>query len=90
MPDDRTRLIELLRELSYERRAVVLASGRESNFYVDGKQTTLHAEGATLVGKLILERIRNSPLAIDGVGGLTMALMLLPLCHCAPIRTSPY
>ncbi len=70
--DDRTRLIELLRELSYERRKVVLASGRESDFYVDGKQTTLHAEGAALVGKLILDKIRNSDFAIDGVGGLTM------------------
>jgi len=62
----------LLRELSYERRKVVLASGRESDFYVDGKQTTLHAEGAALVGKLILDKIRNSDFAIDGVGGLTM------------------
>jgi len=72
MSDDRTRLIDLLRDLSYERRKVVLASGRESDFYVDGKQTTLHAEGATLVGKLILEKIRNSDVPIDGVGGLTM------------------
>jgi orotate phosphoribosyltransferase len=72
MSDDRNRLIELLRDLSYERRKVVLASGRESDFYVDGKQTTLHAEGATLVGKLILEKIRNCGMHIDGVGGLTM------------------
>ena len=72
MSDDRTRLIDLLRELSYERRKVVLASGRESDFYVDGKQTTLHAEGAALVGKLILEKIRSSDVPIDGVGGLTM------------------
>jgi len=72
MSDDRNRLIELLRDLSYERRKVVLASGRESDFYVDGKQTMLHAEGATLVGKLILEKIRNCGIRIDGVGGLTM------------------
>jgi orotate phosphoribosyltransferase len=51
---------------------VVLASGRESDFYVDGKQTTLHAEGATLVGRLILEIIRGCDVSIDGVGGLTM------------------
>jgi orotate phosphoribosyltransferase len=70
--DHRTRLIALLRELSYERRKVVLASGRESDFYVDGKQTTLHAEGATLVGRLILEIIRGCDVSIDGVGGLTM------------------
>ncbi|MBJ93318.1 MAG: orotate phosphoribosyltransferase [Rickettsiales bacterium] len=72
MSEARERLIELLKELSYERRKVVLASGRESDFYVDGKQTTLHAEGARLVGQLILEQIRALETPIDGVGGLTM------------------
>jgi len=64
-------LISLLADLSYQRRRVVLASGRESDFYVDGKQTTLHARGATVIGKLMLERIREIG-DIAGVGGLTM------------------
>ncbi len=41
----------IIRELSYEEREVTLASGRKSNFYFDGKQTTLHARGGLLVGK---------------------------------------
>ena len=72
MDADKARLIELLKELSYEKRKVILASGRESDFYVDARQTTLNAEGSALVGKLVLRLLRDLPQSIDGVGGLTM------------------
>ena len=65
----RDRLIELLRQLSYRRRRVVLASGRESDFYVDGKQTTLNAEGAWLVGNLVFDALLPE---VQGVGGLVV------------------
>lgn len=65
----RARLIEILRERSYQKKRVVLASGRESDFYVDGKQTTLHGEGAALVGSLIAARVHPEAVA---VGGLTL------------------
>jgi orotate phosphoribosyltransferase len=65
----RARLVELLKEKSYRRKRVVLASGRESDFYVDGKQTTLHAEGAWLVGQLVCEAL--SP-EVRGVGGMVI------------------
>ena len=45
------RLKNILIEKSYEQRDVVLASGEKSNFYFDGKQTSLTAEGAHLLGK---------------------------------------
>lgn len=70
--NDRQRLVHLLRELSYERRHVILASGRESDFYVDARQTTLNAEGAALVGRLVLATIRGLGEDVDGVGGMTM------------------
>ena len=38
---DREQLQKIILELSYEKRLVKLASGRESDFYFDGKQTTL-------------------------------------------------
>ncbi len=69
MPGLRERLIDLLKDRSYRRRRVVLSSGRESDFYVDGKQTTLHAEGAFLIGSLIVDRLRPE---VRGVGGLTL------------------
>jgi orotate phosphoribosyltransferase len=66
------RLRDLLRRKSYERRRVVLTSGRESDFYVDGKQTSLDPEGAYLIGRLFLRRILAGGPAVDAVGGMTL------------------
>ncbi len=72
-PDaDRARLLELLRALSFERRKVTLASGKESDFYVDCKRTALTAEGHVLIGRLLLERVRRIRPLVRGVGGLTL------------------
>ncbi|GLI36565.1 orotate phosphoribosyltransferase [Geobacter hydrogenophilus] len=68
---DRERLKQIIIELSYEKRKVILASGRESDFYFDGKQTTLHAEGGLLVGKLFYEAIKDVE-GVQGVGGITL------------------
>lgn len=62
----------ILVEMSYEEREVTLASGRKSNFYFDGKQTTLHAEGGLLVGKAFWEEVKQFDGPIHGVGGLTL------------------
>lgn len=69
---DRTRLLEILRTLSFERRKVVLASGRESDFYIDCKRTALTAEGHVLVGRLLFDRVRAIRPLVRGVGGLTL------------------
>jgi orotate phosphoribosyltransferase len=69
---DRARLLELLRELSFERRKVVLASGQESDFYIDCKRTALTAEGHVLVGRLMFERVRAIRPLVRAVGGLTL------------------
>jgi len=69
---EREELMDIVRKLSYEQREVTLASGRKSNFYFDGKQTTLHARGGLLVGKAFYEEVRNFPGPIHGVGGLTL------------------
>jgi len=73
---DRERLLELLTTRSFERREVVLSSGRSSNFYIDCKEVTLDAEGSVLVGKLILDRLRAYEVAtgrrVAAVGGLTL------------------
>ncbi len=67
----RAELLALLREKSYEERPVTLASGRKSNFYVDGKQTALHPRGAYLVGRLFAERLAGFG-RVDAVGGPTL------------------
>lgn len=47
-----------------------LSSGKKSDFYVDCRKVTLHPQGAKLIGKVILEKIKG--LKIDAVGGLTL------------------
>ena len=69
---DRARLLDLLRALSFERRKVVLASGKESDFYVDCKRTALTAEGHVLIGRLLFDRVRRAKPLVRGVGGLTL------------------
>jgi orotate phosphoribosyltransferase len=69
---DRRRLLDLLRTLSFERRKVVLASGKESDFYIDCKRTALTAEGHVLVGRLLFDRIRRLRPLPRGAGGLTL------------------
>jgi orotate phosphoribosyltransferase len=69
---DRARLLELLRALSFERRKVILASGKESDFYVDCKRTALTAEGHVLVGRCLYAELRRIRPLVRGVGGLTL------------------
>jgi orotate phosphoribosyltransferase len=74
---DRDRLVELLRERSFEKRRVVLASGRESDFFIDCKQSVLTAEGHALVGALMFDALDRLPRceAVAGVelGGCPLA-----------------
>lgn len=68
MTDTKTKLKRLLIEKSYERRNVRLASGRESDFYFDGKQTSLSAQGAQLLGECFCDLLaRGEP--VEAVGG---------------------
>ncbi len=69
---ERARLLELLKRLSYERREVILASGKPSDFYIDCKQTVLTAEGHFLVGTLICDLVENLAPEVRAIGGLTM------------------
>lgn len=73
----RDRLVELLRSRSFERKRVVLASGRESDFFIDCKQTILTAEGHALVGELMFDALAGLPAcgAVAGVelGGCPLA-----------------
>jgi orotate phosphoribosyltransferase len=67
----RARLFELLRTRSFERKRVVLASGRESDFFIDCKQAVLTAEGHALVGVTMLDALAQLP-ACDAVAGVEL------------------
>jgi orotate phosphoribosyltransferase len=87
----RVRLLELLRTLAFARRRVVLASGRESDFFIDCKQAVLTAEGHALVGEVLLDALPSlGPcVAVAGVelGGcpLASAVALTSYLRGAPI-----
>jgi len=68
----RARLLELLRNKSFQEREVTLSSGLKSNFYIDCKQTSLDAEGAVLIGELFHLLIDEVAPTAVAVGGLTL------------------
>ena len=90
--DKKSRLKEILLEKSYRHGTFTLTSGKTSDFYIDGKQTTLDAEGAYLCGKLLFDLIKNEVPLIDAVGGMTLgadplvsAVSLVSYLENAPI-----
>jgi orotate phosphoribosyltransferase len=53
----RGRLLELLQTRAFERKRVVLASGKESDFFIDCKRVVLTAEGHALTGEVMLDAL---------------------------------
>lgn len=70
--NDRQRLKEILLEKSYRKGSFTLTSGKTSDFYIDGKQTILSAEGAYLCGKLLFKLLQQAAKPIHAVGGMTL------------------
>ncbi len=68
----RARLLELLRIRSFQEREVTLSSGLKSNFYIDCKRVSLHAEGAQLIGELFHMMVDDIAPDAVAVGGLTL------------------
>ncbi|HEX4667048.1 MAG TPA: orotate phosphoribosyltransferase [Chthoniobacterales bacterium] len=70
------QLLALLKEKSVCQGNFTLASGAQSDFYVDAKLTTLDPRGASLVGQVGWKHIQDTAaelgVQIDAVGGLTM------------------
>ncbi len=69
---ERDRLLELLKTRSLRTGDFILSSGKRSRYYIDGRLTTMHAEGFTLVGALGLAAIREQGWRVDAIGGLTL------------------
>jgi orotate phosphoribosyltransferase len=72
MTDHRTSLLNLLARLSFKLGHFTLSSGGESDYYIDCRTTTLHAEGGRLTGLAILDLLDEKGLKPAAVGGLTL------------------
>ena len=81
--DYRAELFDLIRTRSFGRGKIMLASGRESDYYIDMRPTTVHPAGATCVGELIVDALEG--LSVDFVGGLEMGAV--PIATAAAIAS---
>lgn len=72
MADHRTSLLHLLSRISFKLGDFTLSSGGKSDYYIDCRTTTLHAEGGRLTGLAILDLLRAQKLHPAAVGGLTL------------------
>jgi orotate phosphoribosyltransferase len=68
----RQQLLTLLARQSFKLGDFQLSSGGRSDYYIDCRTTTLHAEGARLTGVAILELLHKHHLDPHAVGGLTL------------------
>ena len=70
---NKSKLVELIKDLAVVHGKVTLSSGLEADYYVDLRRATLHHEAAPLIGKLMIEMLEEAGIVgFDAVGGLTM------------------
>jgi orotate phosphoribosyltransferase len=72
MSTTRQSLLDLIATLSFKLGDFTLASGQKSDYYIDCRTTTLHAEGGRLAGLIFYDLIRDHIPHALAVGGLTM------------------
>jgi orotate phosphoribosyltransferase len=71
-PNTQKQLLSLLARTSFRLGQFKLSSGGTSDYYIDCRTTTLHAEGGRLTGHAILELLEHNNIEAEAVGGLTM------------------
>ena len=69
-PKLKADLLEAIQKKAVVRGARTLASGKKSDFYIDGKQVTLDPNGILLVGRVILSMLHG--IKVDAIGGPTL------------------
>ena len=86
------KLFNLLNQQALKRGKFLLSSGKESNYYLDGRVITLNPQGAYLVASIILDMLKGETL--DAIGGPTLgadpivgALAVLSYINAQPIKT---
>jgi orotate phosphoribosyltransferase len=65
-------LVELLARRSARLGEFTLASGAQSNFYIDARMTAMSPEGLNLIGPLGIVELKKAEWKPDSVGGLTL------------------
>lgn len=85
MTDTERRLLELLKTRSFRKaepgQLFTLASGEQSDYFIDGKMTAVNSEGAALIGEVLYQWTKDANL--EAIGGLQVGAV--PLTTAAVI-----
>lgn len=73
-PDSWHAARDLVKTRGYEHReeAFMLASGKQSHDYIDGKYAVDHGDGLAVVASAVIDLAQANGIVFDAVGGLTM------------------
>jgi len=66
----RDELLKFIKEKAIQKGDFTLASGKKTNYYIDGKQVTLDPQGLFLASKVIYSMIHSTQ--ADAIGGPTL------------------
>jgi orotate phosphoribosyltransferase len=89
--DPHATLVQMLAERSARRGSFTLASGRQSDLYIDARLTTMSPDGLATIGPLALERMRSRGWVPDAVGGLTLGAdpVSYAIAHASALAGTP-
>lgn len=65
--DLRAYLLTLICQVAYREGDFLLTSGQHTDYYINGKQVTLHPQGAIAVGRVLLASIPDQAIAVAGL-----------------------
>jgi orotate phosphoribosyltransferase len=72
VPTHAQQLLSLLARISFRLGQFTLSFGGTSDYYIDCRATTLHAEGGRLTGHSVLQLLEERNIQAEAVGGLTL------------------
>jgi orotate phosphoribosyltransferase len=89
--DSHATLVQMLAARSARRGSFTLASGRQSDLYIDARLTTMSPDGLAIIGPLALARIRARGWHADAVGGLTLGAdpVSYAIAHASALAATP-
>lgn len=74
--DKKSELLELIKKEALFKGRFVLASGKESNYYIDLRLITLNPKGSYLIAEILFDLLKDEE--INSLGGLTLGAD--PIC----------
>ena len=80
--EKKARLLAIIKERSLRRGKFKLASGIESDYYLDIKPTAFDPEGATLIAEIICDMLADDR-DVEAIGGLELGAVPIVAAVCA-------